>query len=98
VSGAVADAAWPESNNFYATVAGVDPRSLADAFARLGCLVGKESWLEYSVSNDWAEFTLMPDDGVLVAGAVVPGHYADAIAAFTAAGHPCVADPEALDP
>jgi hypothetical protein len=47
-----------------------------------------------SVASDWAEFTFMPSDGVLVAGMVVHGRYADAVEVFTAVGHPCVADPE----
>lgn len=39
----------------------------------------------------------MPDNGVLVAGMVSRGRYADAVAAFTAVGFPCVADPEEPD-
>ena len=94
VSGAAADSEWPEFNNFYAVAPGADPESLAAAFGRLGWRVGKESWREYSVASDWAEFTFMPSDGVLVAGMVVHGRYADAVEVFTAVGHPCVADPE----
>jgi hypothetical protein len=94
VSGAGASE-WPESNNFHAVVPGVDPESLAAAFAQLGWRVGKDSWHEYSVASDWAEFTFIPADGVLVAGAVVTGRYEDAVTVFGAVGHPCIADPEA---
>jgi hypothetical protein len=85
---------WPESNNFYAVVPGVRPELVAEAFGHAGWSVGKESWFAYSVSSEWAEMTLMPRDGVLVAGMVARGRYADAVAAFTAVGFPCIADPE----
>lgn len=85
---------WPESNNFYATVPGTQPSLLAEEFRRAGWAVGKASWFEYSVSCKWAEMTFMPDDGVLVAGMVARGRYADAVAAFAQVGFPCMADPE----
>jgi hypothetical protein len=88
------DAEWPDSNNFYAAVRGIGPESLAAAFGQLGWRVGKESWQEYWVASDWAEFTFMPVDGVLVAGVVVKGRHADAIAVFGTVGYPCVADPD----
>jgi hypothetical protein len=94
----VDDVEWPESNNFYASVRDAEPEQLAEAFrARAGWSVGKESWFEWGVATDWAELTFMPDDGVLVAGMVARGRYADAVAAFTAVGFPCVADPEEPD-
>lgn len=85
---------WPESNNFYAVVPGVSPEALAAAFGRAGWGVGKESWYEYGVCCEWADMTFMPDDGVLVAGMVARGRYADAVAAFARVGFPCTADPE----
>ena len=94
MSSAVDAVEWPESNNFYARVPGVEPSPLAEAFGRAGWGVGKESWYEYEVWCEWAEMTLMPDDGVLVAGMVARGRYADAVAAFAALGFPCTADPE----
>lgn len=94
MSRAVNAVEWPESNNFYAVVPGVQPEVLAEAFERAGWGVGKASWFEYFVSSDWAEMTFMPNDGVLVAGMVARGRYADAVAAFSAVGFPCIADPE----
>jgi hypothetical protein len=94
VSSAVDAVEWPESNNFYATVPGVKPEALAAEFGRAGWSVGKASWYEYEVSCEWAEMTFMPDDGVLVAGMVARGRYADAVAAFAAVGFACTADPE----
>jgi hypothetical protein len=92
-----ADAAeWPAGNNFHALVPGTAPELLAEAFGRAGWGVGKASWFEYMVSNDWAEMTFSPTDGVLVAGEVARGRYADAVAVFTAVGFPCVADPEEM--
>jgi hypothetical protein len=85
---------WPDSNNFYASVRGVEPEALAREFGRAGWAVRKASWYEYEVSCEWAEMTFMPNDGVLVAGEVARGRYADAIAAFAAVGFPCTADPE----
>ena len=85
---------WPESNNFYARVPGVTPETLAGEFRRAGWAVRKASWYEYEVSCEWAEMTFMPDDGVLVAGMVARGRYADAVAAFAAVGFACTADPE----
>lgn len=85
---------WPESNNFYATVRGVQPEQLAEAFGRAGWAVGKESWHEYGVCCEWAEMTFTADDGVLVAGMVARGRHADAVAAFVAVGFACTADPE----
>jgi hypothetical protein len=85
---------WPEHNNFYAHVPDADPETLADSFQNLGWTVGKESWHEFHVANDWAEFVFMPEKGVLISGVVRPGRYADAVAVFATAGHPCTADPE----
>lgn len=85
---------WPESNNFYASVAGVEPEALAGEFRRAGWAVRKASWYEYEVCCEWAEMTFMPNDGVLVAGMVARDRYADAVAAFAAVGFACTADPE----